>query len=381
MSDTYKSWLLALMGVALLGLAGCGQANGDAGDDAADGEAEVEEQKEDEEEEVLPTPVEVAAVEIGDIQAVYTGTATLEADGEATVMAKVGGELLELLVHEGDFVEAGQVVARVDDARLRLEVMRSKANLDKARQEYQRNIELHEKGLLPAGTFESLKFDLDALKAAHELAKLELSYTSVKAPITGTISERLVKAGNTIAANTGVFRITDLDPLLAYLYVPERDYEKLAKGQPVRMSVDAIPSTVFSGEVQLISPVIDPNSGTFKVTAAVKDASGRLAPGMFGRVNVVYDTRESVPLIPRVALLDVNSDASVFIIEDDVAKRRMVTTGYSSGPNIEVLTGLEAGEKVVVIGQSGLKQDARVQVIEPGASVARIRPKSDEDED
>ena len=378
MAHTNKNWLLLLVSLAILGLSGCGQTSSGS-DGTTDDEASSEETQD--EEEALPTPVEVATVTIGDIQAIYSGTASLEADGEATVMAKVGGEILELLVQEGDAVDAGQVVARLDDARLRLEVMRSKANLDKARQEYQRNIELHEKGLLPAGTFEGLKFDLDALKAAHELARLELSYTSVKAPIAGTISERLVKAGNTIAANTGVFQITDLDPLLAYLYVPERDFQKLAKGQPVRMTVDAIPDTVFEGEIQLISPVIDPETGTFKVTAAVKDNSGRLAPGMFGRVSIIYDTRYEVPLVPRVALLDTNNEASVFVIENELAQRRQVTTGYASGPNVEVLSGLSAGDRVVVIGQSGLKQDAKVQVIEPGASVARIRPKSEDDDD
>lgn len=363
-------WAIAC--TAVLALAGCGGSV-----EGKTGKSDSDEEKE----ETLPTPVEVATVNVGDITAVYTGTAVLEADGEATVMAKVGGELEQLLVHEGDTVAAGQVVARVDDERLRLEVKRSKANLDKARQEYKRNVELHEKGLLPAGTFESQKFDLDALKAAYELARLELSYTQVKAPIAGTISERLVKAGNTISANVGIFRITDLDPLLAYLHVPEREFQKLAKDQPVRLTVDALPNEQFVGSVQLISPVIDPDTGTFKVTVEVADQSGRLMPGMFGRVNIVYDTRQAVPLMPRVAVIDEADQLSVFVIAEGKAKRQFVTTGYSSGANLEVIDGVQPGDKVVVIGQSGLKQDAEVQVIEPGASVAKIKPKSEKDKD
>ena len=367
MLTTHRT-LLALLATATLVATGCGSRNDSNADDTTP-----------DKEETLPVPVEVATIRNGDITAVYSGTASLEADGEATAMAKVGGELLRLLVNEGDQVEAGQVLALVDDARLRLEVQRSKANLEKAEQEYRRNVELHQKGLLPAGTFEGLKYDLDALKAQYALAALELSHTKVKAPISGIISARLVKVGNTIAANTPVFRITDLDPLLAYIYVPERDYQKLAADQPVTLSVDALPGEVFGGRIQTIAPVIDPNTGTFKVTVEINDRSGALKPGMFGRVNVVYDTRSGVPLVPRVALLDSDSETSVFVVraDEDAVERKTVAIGYSSGGNVEVLSGLAAGDRVVVIGQAGLKENSKVQIIEPGASVARIRPDKD----
>ncbi|MFK8016084.1 MAG: efflux RND transporter periplasmic adaptor subunit [Gammaproteobacteria bacterium] len=354
-----RAWFLAAV---LLAVAGCQN-----GEDA---------KSEDEtEEEVLPTPVEVALVSRGDISAVYTGTATLEADGEALVMAKVGGLIETLLVNEGDVVAANQPIARIEDDRLKLEVKRARANLERTAQEYKRNVELHEKGLLPAGTFEGLKYDLDALKAAYELAELELNNATVRAPIAGVISERLVKAGNTITANVGIFRITDLDPLLAYLYVPEREFRKLKADQPVQMAVDALPGQYFEGRIQLISPVIDAATATFKVTAEINDESGQLKPGMFGRVNVVYDTRRGVALVPRVALLDNESDTSVFVIEDGIANRRDVSVGYSDGGSMEVIAGLQPGDQVVVIGQNGLKQDAMVHVIPPGESVAKIKPK------
>lgn len=369
MTRSSKYSLFSLACLCMLLLNGC--SGGANGQETADGK--------DAEKEILPTPVEVAAVTLGDISAVYTGTASLEADGEATVMAKVGGEIIALLVNEGDTVKAGDPVAKLDDERLRLEVKRSKASLDKTRQEYQRNVELHAKGLIPAGTFEGMKYDLDALKVAYELAQLELSYATVRAPIDGVISERLVKAGNTITANAGVFRITDLNPLLAYLHVPEREYSKLAKGQPVELTLDALPGQRFIGEIAMIGPVIDPKTATFKVTTQIHDHSGRLTPGMFGRVSIAYDTREGVPLVPRAALLSTDSETSVFVVDNDVAVRRDISVGYSSGGEMEVVAGLQVGDQVVVIGQSGLKNDAKVHVIPPGASVAKIKPKSDKD--
>ncbi|MEO1574749.1 MAG: efflux RND transporter periplasmic adaptor subunit, partial [Pseudomonadota bacterium] len=344
------------------------------------GDESAAEGSDDKEEEVLPTPVELAAVTTGDISAVYSGTATLEADGEAMIMAKVGGELVTLLVNEGDFVDEGQPVAKLDDARLALEVKRTRANLEKTRQDYERNVELHSKGLLPAGTYEGLKYDLDALRAAHDLAQLELSYATVRAPFSGTISERLVKAGNTVTANQSIFRITDLDPLIAYLYVPEREFSKLGVDQPVSMTLDALPGQAFSGHVSLISPVIDPTTATFKVTVQLSDSEGRLKPGMFGRVSVEFDTRKNVPLVPRVALLADEVTPSVFVVSDGVAKRREISVGYTSNGHFEVVDGLSPGEQVVVIGQNGLKQDALVHVIPPGESVAKIKPKKDDDD-
>ncbi|MEM6640378.1 MAG: efflux RND transporter periplasmic adaptor subunit [Pseudomonadota bacterium] len=356
-----------LLALVIAGCNGSGTAQDNVDDD---GQASAET-------ETLPTPVEVAVVAEGDIAAVYTGTATLEADGEAEIMAKVGGELVALLVNEGDTVAQGQPVARMDDRRLRLEVRRTRANLDKTRQDYQRNLELHEKGLLPAGTYEGLKYDLDALAAAHELAKLELSHATVRAPFAGTISERLVKAGNTIPANSPVFRLTDLDPLVAYLYVPEREFSKLGPGQPVGLSLDALPDRQFTGHVARISPVIDPQTATFKVTVELDDSAGRLKPGMFGRLSVEYERRENVPLVPRVALLADEVVPSVYVVEDGVALRREIVTGYSSNGYFEVVDGLVPGDQVVVIGQSGLKPNSRVHVIPPGESVARIQRPDD----
>ena len=363
-----RVWLPALL---VLGLAACSQGGGDS----------AEATDENEKEEVLPTPVELAVVTTGDISAVYTGTATLEADAEATIMAKVGGEIVSLLVSEGETVTEGQAVARLDDDRLTLEVKRTRANLEKTRQDYARNVELHSKGLLPAGTYEGLKYDLDALQAAHELARLELSYATVRAPFDGTISERLVKAGNAVTANQGIFRITDLDPLVAYLYVPEREFSKLAVDQPVSMTLDALPEQRFSGHIAMISPVIDPNTATFKVTAQLTDSAGRLKPGMFGRVSVEFDKRRNVPMVPRIALLADEVTPNVFVVKDGVAKRREISVGYSSNGFFEVLDGLVPGDQVVVIGQNGLKQDAVVHVIPPGESVAKIKPRDKDDDE
>ncbi|WP_405222123.1 efflux RND transporter periplasmic adaptor subunit [Lentisalinibacter sediminis] len=349
-----------LLPAALLGallLAGCG-GSADSGDGPSAGGA-AEEQKT----ESAAIPVEVATVARDDIYAVYSGTAALEAFAEAEVVAKVGGEIREVLAEEGETVQRGQVLARLDGDRLRLELEQARANLAKAEQEYRRNTELHEKGLLAAGAFENLKFELDALRAAWRLAQLEYSYTEIRAPIDGVVAERLVKVGNTISANTPMFRVTDLEPIVSYLHVPEKEFGKIEQGQPVFITIDALPGERFRGEVERISPVVDAGTGTFKVTVEVDEEDTALKPGMFGRLDIVYDSRPARLLVPRPAVVETESGPAVYVVRDGVVERRPVQTGIAWQNRMEIVSGVEESEQVVVVGQSGLRDGARVKVV------------------
>jgi membrane fusion protein (multidrug efflux system) len=255
------------------------------------------------------------------------------------------------------------VLARLDGDRLRLELQQARANLTKAQQEYRRNTELHEKGLLAAGAFENLKYELDALRAAFELAKLEYSYTEIRAPIDGVVSDRLVKVGNTIAVNTPMFRVTNLDPIVSYLYVPEKEFGKIEHGQPVFISIDALPGQRFRGVVERISPVVDADTGTFKVTVEVDEEDTALKPGMFGRLDIVYDSRPARLLVPRPAVIETETGPAVYVVSDGVVERRDVETGIAWDNRLEIVSGVEESEQVVVVGQSGLRDGARVKVV------------------
>jgi membrane fusion protein (multidrug efflux system) len=311
-------------------------------------------------------PVEVAALERGDVFAVYTGTASLETDSDALVVAKVAGQVVEILAEEGDRVEEGQVLARLDGDRLRLDMERSHANLRKLEQEYNRSVELYERGLVSSGAFEGLKYELESLRAIYRLAQLEYSYTRIRAPISGVVVQRHIRQGNTISVNDPVFQVTELDPLIAYIHIPEREFRRLEPGQPAELRLDAIPGQRFQAKVQRISPVVDPVTGTFKVTMEVPDQDGRLKPGMFGRFNIVWDARHDVLLAPRVAIVDDDISDSVFVIVDGKAERRTVRTGYARDAQVEILDGLEGHEEIVVIGQAGLRDGAQVEVVRRG---------------
>lgn len=309
-------------------------------------------------------PVLLDSVTNGDIQAVYSGTTSLEAEDQADVVAKVPGVVEKIFVEEGDKVEAGQPLAQLDTERLKLELARAGANLRKLENELERNKQVYEKKLISSDAFERMKYEFEAQKAAYDLAALEQKYGTIRAPIAGTISTRHIKTGNMIQANETAFTITDFDPLHAIIHVPERELAKLRLNQPAQVLVDALPGQIIPGFVKRISPVIDGQSGTFKVTVEVEPGDLPVRPGMFGRVNIVWATHADALLIPKNAVLSDRGEPAVFVIEDTIAKRKLVETGLIDGERIEVLSGLSAGEQVVTTGQHSLKEGTKVEILE-----------------
>ena len=326
----------------------------------------------DDEEESAPIPVEVAMPIRGDIFAVYSGTAPIEAFAEADVIAKVEGEVREVLVEEGDDVDEGQILARLDGDRLRLELSESQARLRKMQRDFERNQELRGKGLLSEGDFEKLRYDLEALQAAFNLARLELDYTQIRAPIAGVVSERYIKLGKTIRVGEPAFRVTSFDPLVAYMHVPEREYRRIGPGQPVQIEIDALAGQQIYASVTRVSPVVDPATGTFKITIEIHDDERRIKPGMFGRMNIVYDQHVDVLQVPRSAVIDELGSEFVYVVEGDKAVKRFVQTGYGDAGMLEIVDGLGESDRVVVVGQTGLKTDALVSIVNapPAETVA-----------
>ncbi len=357
-------------------LAAC-QPSGEHEDDTTENEsAEESEEKSEEEEEEDDTPaipVETSSATRGDIYATYSGTAPVEAFTDATVIAKVGGEVRKIYVEEGDDVKAGQILARLDGDRLRLEQLQTEANLSKLQRDYQRNVDLNERGLISAGDFEKIRYEMEALAATNKLAKLQLSYTDIRAPIDGVISERYIKIGNTLEIGTPTFQVTSLEPLVSYLHVPEREFRSIVAGQDTVLTIDALGGETFQATVARVSPIVDPATGTFKITIEVSDETRRLKPGMFARIGIVHDVHINALQVPRSALIDEIGTTSIFIVEDDVAHRREVETGFSGNGQVEITTGLTDSDIFVAVGQGGLKEGSKVTVInvdEPTESAA-----------
>jgi membrane fusion protein (multidrug efflux system) len=305
-------------------------------------------------------PVEVVVPHNAEITATYHATTTITSDVDAPVTARAGGEITKILVEEGDLVSKGQVLAQLDGDRLRLQVKQAKANLEKTTREYERYINLHDRGLVSSADVDAMKFELDGLKAQYELQQLNYNYTFIRAPFAGIVSAREVKIGQHLNVGDTTFRVTDSAELVAHLLVPQSELSKFSAGSTASIKVDAMPDMNFTATIARISPTIDTRNGTFRATAYINNEDGMLAPGMFGRVEIAYEKHSNALVIPAMAVLEEDNVSVVYIVDDGAAIRRMIETGIEENGNIEVLSGLEGNERIIVTGQNGLRDGSRV---------------------
>lgn len=309
-------------------------------------------------------PVETTKVIQGSVTATYAGSTSLEAEAEALVAAKVSGVVKKIFVEEGDSVTSGQVLAKLDDEQYKLELNQAKSILENLSSEHERNQSLFKNKIVSQESYEKTKSEYNTQKSAYNLARLKLNYTDIKAPISGIVSQRLIKVGNMVKVDQPTFQITDFDPLLAVLHVPEREMSKLQIGFPASLTADAIPDSEFRGKILRISPIVDAGTGTFKVTVEVNDKTRKLKPGMFTRVQIIYDTHENTLLVSKNAILSEDTETWVFVVNDDTATKKEVKIGYNNSTHVEILSGLNVGDIIVTTGLSSLKDGSKIKVVE-----------------
>lgn len=305
-------------------------------------------------------PVEMTLPVQGTVAARLHSTTTLEADSEALVTARAAGEIRQIHVEEGDRVKAGDLLVTLDGERLRLAAVESRARLAKLEQEYRRQVELHEKGLVASVNFEDLKFSLDAERAAFKLAELRYSYTRITAPIDGVVTARLVKPGQFLNESDPVLQVTDPDSMIARIRVPQSELGKFALGQQATLSFDALPGLQQPAVVSRISPTVDPGTGTFRIQFELQQARSGIAAGMFARVQLAYDYHEDAMLLPSQAVIREDAETVVYVVDNGEAKRRVITVGLTDRGMTEVLGGLQHDDQVIVTGNRSLRDGTPV---------------------
>jgi len=222
---------------------------------------------------------------------------------------------------------------------------------------------MFQKNLLSKEEFEKAKYTKETALVQWEEAKLNLGYTKIKSPISGRVGERLAKIGKRIQPTDKLFSVVDNSQVIAVVYVPEKNINQLKIGQKAKVFSDNLGGQSFDAWIKRISPVVDPSSGTFKVTVGVRNRSNRLRPGMFVNVNIIIDTHKDVVLIPKNAVVYENEAMIVYVVRDGVAYKIRLTPGYEDNEKIESLQDIEAGEKIIVVGQAGMKDKTPVNIV------------------
>ncbi len=232
----------------------------------------------------------------------------------------------------------------------RSQVRAAQAMLDAARQQQA----LVEQGPR-AQEVEMARAQAAQARAALAFARLQLGNATVTAPLDGTVTRRSVDPGVLVGPGSGsLVTVSQIDTVEVALAVSETDVGKVRAGQPVAVRVDAYPGRAFTGKVAEVGAAADPRVRTFTVKVRVGNPEHLLRPGMFARGKVTVERREQVLVIPRDAVTAENGQSSVFVAEGGKARARRIRLGITSGPVVEVLSGLQKGETVIVAGQSGL---------------------------
>ncbi len=351
--------------LAVAGLLGFYFVSSAAGEDAKTDDTAAEAQDaEDDKDKKAPIPVRTTAVETGQVASYISATANLVPENEVKILAEWEGRLGQLNVEEGDRIQKGQVLAAVarDDGEIAFKKAQVRATT--SRLAYERAQKLRDQELISSDEFD--KFVMDNEIAVQELAEAEwrLEKTLVRAPWSGMVIERTVQPGQHVRPGDELFTVADFNPLVARIYLPEKDVLRLEEGRQVRLALKADESIVFGARIRQISPVVDTATGTVKVTVEATQVPRSVRPGAFVAVDIVRESRQAALLLPREAVVRELQKAFVFVATDGVAAKRSVTLGLEENGHVEVTSGVEGGESVIVAGQGGLKDGSTVEVIE-----------------
>lgn len=320
--------------------------------------------------------VQVQAAEKRPLRPFVETIGTLNPYDEVIVSAEVDGILKEVRADEGTVVSKGAVLASIDDTDYSLEVKKAEAALRQAeatlantRLEYQRKEALYKEQLVTQQQFDDVstrislaEAELDRAKAALSLAREKLRKTRVYSPLSGAVREKKVSAGDYVKNGTNLFVIIQNNPIKLDFTVTEKDVGKLRKGQDVLLKLDAFPDKEFKGRVSIIYPSLEERTRTLQVEALVPNPNGLLKPSFFVHVILYTGAAKDTIVVPITSLLYEAEKVKVFVIEGDRAKEREVKLGSKYGEMMEIVEGLNEGEKVVVVGQQNLAEGIKVNV-------------------
>ncbi|HUW23513.1 MAG TPA: efflux RND transporter periplasmic adaptor subunit [bacterium] len=261
------------------------------------------------------TPIKTVQAGKGDIEEIISLNGDIRGLREVDVYTRVSGKLIKKIKEEGDSVKKGEIVALID----------------------------------------------------RDEPALGFTKAEVKSPIEGTVIRYYVDIGDSVIPQEPmpqepVVNIAYMDKVKIVVNVGEKDITKLRKGEKVRVSVDAYPEENFLGRVVKVAPAVDLRSRKLKVELEIENKDHRLKPGMFADVEIIYNEHSNVLVVPRISVLEKEGRTILFTVEDDRAKLREVKTGISDEEKIEIVEGLSEGESVVIEGNYGLIDGAKVEV-------------------
>ena len=340
-------------------------------------------------------PVEITKVKTGNIENKIAYLGNLEAYKEVMVYSTIPTRIKELKVDVNSRVNEGDLLAVVDNIKIKQGVIQAEAGLKSALAQYEnmetewkRTQKLYEQNAISKYQYEAISAQKKAaeevvnqMEAGLKSAKEALNDSYIKAPISGIISARNFNIGDQTSPQYPVFTIVQMDKIKIKIDIVESQISQIKAGMKAYIKVDTYPGELFEGKVDRIYPTINPMTRTIQCEIVIDNSDQRLKPGGFARVEIVTEEHKNVLIIPKHSIIEktsleylggeirntrLNIENYVFVVQDSIALMRKIQVGLNSDNNVEVLSGLALGESIVTIGQYEISDSSFVKIIDEG---------------
>lgn len=336
----------------------------------------------------LPMTVELGQVKRADMSAHMTVVGNLIGAATVEAVPKVAGRLDAVFVRLGDRVRRGQRMAKIEDRELLEQIRQAEASFDVsaatirqreadlrfAKTNLDRSQNLFERQLIPKQTFDDSEArqqaaaaQVDLAKAQHAQAgarldelKINLANTVITSPVDGFVGKRTLDQGAWVTPNSVFLSVVDISVVRMVANIVEKDLRRVSAGQRASVQVDAFPGEFFTGRIARVAPVLDPATRTAQIEVEIENATFRLKPGMYAKVDFTVDQRPNTLVVPANALVDSQGRRGVFLPTGDVAKFQPIEVGLTDENLVEVASGLSEGDRVVTTGAAALREGDKI---------------------
>lgn len=302
--------------------------------------------------------VTIMAASYKDVPQSDVYTANVEAYAKNNIAPQSPSRIQKIYVEVGDFVRAGQIVAKMDEVSLN----QSKLSMANDSLEYSRIKKLYEQGGVSKSDFDAMELKYNVTRSQYQNL---LENTILRSPVSGVITARNYDQGD-MYGGSPIYVVEQITPVKLYVGISEMDYTRVKKNDTVTLTADALPGKTFTGRIARIYPTIDAATHTFTAEVNVANSDRLLRPGMYARVTVNFGSNHSIVVPDDCVVKQQGSGVrSVFVLQaDNTVKEVVVTLGRHFGTEYEILSGVAEGDKVVVKGQASLKNGFKVNVQE-----------------
>lgn len=307
--------------------------------------------------------VNVEKVSKSDINLDFSSNGTFASNRDLTLSAENSGRVTRILVDEGSRVSKGQILARIDDELLDVDVQTAQANYQNALRDLERYESSFKTGGVTQQQLDNARLNVQTQKSRVQSASRKSSDANIKAPISGIVNKRFIEQGSYVNPGAQLFEIVDVSKLKLKVTANENQVVNLKVGDRVMIKSNVFPNSSFSGKVSFIAPKADA-SLNFPVEVEVSNNSGsQLKAGMYGTAVFDFPQQNAALTVPRTAFVGSVNSNKVYVLDNNQARERQVTAGRILGDRVEVLGGIKEGETVITSGQINLVDGTEVQVV------------------